>query len=153
MAPKNTYIAGFFVSGLTVRTMNSHELNLETAKIPTLWAQFFSHGIADKVPDRLADTPIFGLYSAYDSDASGFYNVTAGVSVARLNQDFTSIEIQKGEYLVFDAIGPMPAAVIQTWASIWKYFEQHPQVKRSFLTDFESYCAPNKVQIYIGVTS
>ena len=153
MEPKTTHISRFFVSGLTVRTMNRDEFNQETAKIPGLWAQFFSGGIADKIPDRLPDTPIFGAYSAYDSDATGFYNVTAGVSVTTLNQDFGSVEIQEGKYLVFDAIGPMPAAVIQTWALIWTYFEQHPEVTRSFLTDFESYCGSEEVQIHIGVAS
>jgi predicted transcriptional regulator YdeE len=153
MEPKTTRVSGFFVSGLAVRTMNCDELNQKTAKIPGLWVQFFSGGIADKIPDRLPDTPIFGVYSTYESDAAGSYNVTAGVSVTTLNTDFDSVEIQGGKYLVFDAIGPMPAAVIQTWALIWTYFEEHPQVKRSFLTDFESYCGPEEVQIHIGVAS
>ncbi|MHA6575455.1 GyrI-like domain-containing protein [Pseudomonas yamanorum] len=78
MEPKTTRVSGFFVSGLAVRTMNCDELNQKTAKTPGLWVQFFSGGIADKTPDRLPDTPIFGVYSTYESDATGSYNVTAG---------------------------------------------------------------------------
>jgi predicted transcriptional regulator YdeE len=153
MEPRVAHVSRFLVSGLTVRTMNRDEFKQETAKIPGLWAQFFSTGVADKILDRLPDAPIFGVYSAYESDATGFYNVTAGVSVTTLSRDFGSVEIQEGKYLVFDARGPMPAAVIQTWTSIWAYFEQHPQVQRSFATDFESYCGPDEVQIHIGVAS
>lgn len=153
MQPKTTHISHFVVSGLTVRTKNADEFNQQTAKIPGLWTQFFSTGIADQIPERLPNTPIFGIYSSYDSDASGFYNVTAGVSVTALNTNWSGVEVQEGEYLVFDAIGPMPDAVIQTWNFIWTYFEQHPEIKRSFLTDFESYAGPEKVQIHIGIAA
>jgi predicted transcriptional regulator YdeE len=92
-----------------------------------------------------------GVYSAYESDATGFYNVSAAVSVSTPSTDFDYVEIQEGTYLTFEARGPMPDALIQTWTSIWAYFEQHPQVKRSFVTDFESYCGPDEVQIHIGI--
>lgn len=153
MAPKITHVSRFLVSGLTVRTINRDEFNQETAKIPGLWAQFFANGTADKIPGRLPDTPIVGVYSTYDSDLTSFYNVTAGVSVTTPNPDFNNIEVQEGKYLVFEAKGPMPTALFQTWAAIWAYFEQHPHVKRSYLTDFESYSGPEEVQIHIGVTS
>ncbi|UXU85276.1 GyrI-like domain-containing protein [Burkholderia sp. S-53] len=153
MEPMVAHISYFSVSGLTVRTTNRDEFNQETARIPGLWAQFFSSGLADSVPNRLPGTPIFGVYSAYESDATGFYDLTAGVSVAAPNPDYGSIEIREGKYLVFEARGPMPAAVIQTWTAIWTYFEQHPHVQRSFLTDFESWSDPEHVQIHIGVAS
>ncbi|TPG73905.1 AraC family transcriptional regulator [Pseudomonas arsenicoxydans] len=54
-----------------------------------------------------------GVYSAYESDASGAYEVTAGVSVSTPNPEFENVEIQAGKYLVFEARGPMPSAVIQ----------------------------------------
>ncbi len=153
MEPKIAHISRFLVSGLTVRTINRDEFNEETAKIPGLWAQFFASGTADKIPQRLPDTPIVGVYSTYDSDLTSFYNVTAGVSVATLNPDFSSIEVQKGKYLVFEANGPIPTALFQAWSSIWAYFEQHPHVQRSYLTDFELYSGPEEVQIHIGVAS
>ncbi|WP_080420221.1 GyrI-like domain-containing protein [Burkholderia ubonensis] len=153
MEPMVAHISRFSVSGVTVRTTNRNEFNQETARIPGLWAQFFLNGLADSIPNRLPGTPIFGVYSAYESDATDFYDLTAGVSVTMPNPDFGSIEIHEGKYLVFEARGPMPAAVIQTWAAIWAYFEQHPQVRRSFLTDFESWCGAEHVQIHIGVVS
>lgn len=151
MQPKIVQISPFLVSGLTIRTKNSDEFIPISAKIPTLWGQFFSRGVAENCPTRLADSPIFGVYSAYESDATGSYNVTAGVSVSTPHSDFSNIEIQAGEYMVFKARGPMPAAVIQAWTAVWVYFEQHPHVKRCFLTDFESYHGLDEVQIHIGV--
>ncbi|WGS45169.1 GyrI-like domain-containing protein [Burkholderia sp. JSH-S8] len=153
MEPKVAHISHFTVSGLTVRTTNRDESNQETAKIPGLWGQFFSSGLADNIPNRLPDTPIYGVYSAYESGATGFYDLTAGVSVNPPDRDFKNIEIAEGKYLVFEARGPMPAAVIQTWGAIWAYFDQHPQVQRSFRSDFESYCGPDEVRIHIGVAS
>ncbi len=153
MEPKITHVSRFLVSGLITRTINRDEFNQETAKIPGLWAQFFASGAADKIPGRLPDTPIFGVYSTYDSDVTSFYNVTAGVSVTAANPDFSNIEVQEGKYLVFKSHGPLPTALMQTWASIWAYFEQHPHVKRSYLTDFELYSGPEKVQIHIGISS
>jgi len=50
--------------------------------------EFFSTGVADKIPNRLPDTPIFGVYSAYESDATGFYNLSAAVAVTTANADF-----------------------------------------------------------------
>lgn len=54
---------------------------------------------------------------------------------------------------MFEARGAMPEAVIQTWSFIWSYFEQHPEINRSFLTDFETYKTPEEVHIYIGISS
>ncbi|MFP6560285.1 GyrI-like domain-containing protein [Paraburkholderia sp. B3] len=132
MEPGVENISRFSVSGLTVRTTNRAEFSQDTAKIPDLWEQFFSRGLADNIPNRLPDAPIFGVYSAYESDATGAYDLTAGVSVSQRNPDFRNIGIQDGKYLVFEASGPMPTAVIQTWAAIWAYFEQHPQFGAAF---------------------
>ena len=41
--------------------------------------QFFDQWLADKVPKRSADPPVYGVYSLYESDASGNYSVPAGV--------------------------------------------------------------------------
>lgn len=115
--------------------------------------EFFSEAIADKISDQSPEGKIYGVYSTYDTDATSFYNLTAGVSVNTPNEGYNTVEVQEGKYLVFDAIGSMPAALIQTWGLIWTYFEKRPALKRSFLTDFESYSKPGKVQIYIGVES
>ena len=94
------------------------------------------------------DTRIFGVYSAYESDANGAFDVTAGVVVT---DGEGSIPIEAGNYLVFNGQGEMPQMVISTWQRIWQYFEAHPNVARSYRSDFEAYEGPDKVAIHIGV--
>jgi predicted transcriptional regulator YdeE len=153
MEPSIAHVSRFLVSGLTVRTKNQDESRPESAKIPGLWGRFFSSSVAEQIPQRLPDAPVVGVYSTYESDANGLYNVMAGVPVNTTSADFDSIEVQEGKYLVFDARGPMPAAVIQAWVDIWNYFEQHPQVQRRYATDFESWDGPGEVRIHIGVVA
>jgi predicted transcriptional regulator YdeE len=153
MEPNIAHLSSFHVAGLTVRTNNRDESTQDNAKIPDVWGRFFSDSVAEKIPQRVPDAPIVGVYSAYESDASGAYDVTAGVSVSTPNPDFDNVKIQAGKYMVFEARGPMPAAVIQAWGTIWAYFEAHPLVQRSYATDFESYGGPDEVQIHIGIVS
>lgn len=151
MEPNLIEISHFSVSGLSTRTTNHAELSQDTARIPNLWGRFYEMGLADNIPDRQPGTPVFGVYSAYESDATGAYDLTVGVSVSQPAPQFKTIDIQAGKYLVFEARGPMPGAVIQAWVDIWTYFEQHLHIHRSYLTDFESWCGLEAVQIHIGI--
>ncbi|NHQ85281.1 AraC family transcriptional regulator [Iodobacter sp. HSC-16F04] len=153
MNPKHLEISGFTVAGISVRTQNSDEFNPATARIAGLWRQFFTENLIDKIPDRLENSPVYGVYSGFESDASGFYDLTAGVSVHQGSEQFTHIAIEPGHYLVFEGVGPMPGAVIQAWGQVWAYFEQNPHIKRSYQSDFESYIGPAEVHIYIGVAA
>jgi predicted transcriptional regulator YdeE len=151
MNPKHTSISAFTIAGLTVRTKNSDEFNPTTAKIARVWGQFFAENLIEKIPNCLPNSPVYGVYAAYESDANGLYDLTAGMSVSEGSADFSTVNIQAGDYLVFETRGAMPAAVIQAWGNVWAYFEQNPQIKRSYQTDFESYIGPNEAHVYIGV--
>ncbi|AZN36187.1 GyrI-like domain-containing protein [Iodobacter ciconiae] len=153
MNPKRLEVSGFTVAGIAVRTKNSDEFNPTTARIARLWGQFFTENLIDKIPDRLADSPVYGVYSEFENDANGLYDLTAGVSVRQAGDDFTHVAIEPGSYLVFEGAGPMPGAVIQAWGHVWTYFEQNPQIKRSYQSDFESYLGPSEVHVYIGVAA
>jgi predicted transcriptional regulator YdeE len=91
------------------------------------------------------------VYSNYESDASGPFDVTAGVAVAAPAAEFKTIEVQGGQYLVFEAKGPMPGCVIEAWGQIWAWFNENPQTKRKFATDFEAYTGPDSVAVHIGI--
>ncbi|WP_423064996.1 GyrI-like domain-containing protein [Enterobacter cloacae] len=75
------------------------------------------------------------------------------VCVHKSNNYFENIVIETGEYLVFEARGSMPDAIIDTWSHIWSYFEQHSELCRSFLTDFKAYKSPEEAHIYIGIST
>ncbi|MFJ2478653.1 GyrI-like domain-containing protein [Pseudomonas sp. NPDC087598] len=148
---KRQQIESFTVSGVQVRTTNAAEHKPDTAKIGPMWGDFFSKGLAEEMPGKQTGSPVYGVYSAYQSDASGEFDVTAGVAVNKLAENFKSIVIEAGDYLVFEAQGPMPEAVISTWGKVWSFFEANPQIQRRFATDFEAYTGPEAVSIYIGV--
>jgi len=142
--PTVKQVESFDVKGFSVRTQNTDEFNEKTAKLPSLWQQFHSSGLATE------DT-IYGVYSNYDSDANGFYTVTAGVESPQAHDGLTSATIQAGQYLVFEGKGPMPATVVDTWKRVWDFFGTKSDYRRNFTSDFEAYKSADEVAIYIGL--
>lgn len=134
------------IAGISVRTTNAAEFSPVTGKIAGLWGQFFSEGLFDSLPGKLPDSPVYGVYSGYESDYMGAFDVTAGVASTQ-----GQLTLQAGDYLVFSATGPMPQTVLQTWGVVWQYFQSNPNAKRSYATDFEVYLSADNVAIHIGV--
>ena len=153
--PTTLHLAAFSVAGLCVRTRNSDEMSPATARIGELWERFFSQSWERSLPARShVDNRIFGVYSGYESNEHGAFDVTAGVAVPPPIAPVAGavqVDVQEGRYLVFTGQGDMPQMVIDTWKEIWRYFAQHPHIQRRFGTDFEAYEGPDKVNIHIGV--
>lgn len=136
-----TTIESFSISGLNIRTNNALETS-SAGKIPALWGQFYSS-------QTMPAGPVYGVYSGYESDASGDFTVTAGTKSAELAK--SDISIKAGTYLVFPANGPMPAAIIDAWKAVWEHFSHKHSYERSYETDFEEYNGQNSAMIYIGI--
>ncbi|BEP56005.1 GyrI-like domain-containing protein [Variovorax sp. V118] len=149
MDPIRQHHDAFRVAGLTVRTTNREEIDPATARIGALWNRFFGEQTYESTPYRTSDTRIFSVYSAYESDAHGAFDMTAGVAVS---DGANSVAIEAGDYLVFTGRGEMPQMVIATWQRIWQYFEAHPEIVRRYRSDFEAYEGPDAVAIHIGVS-
>lgn len=135
-------VDSFIVTGFAARTQNVDEFNAATAKIPTLWHQFYSS-------NPTITTTIYGVYSDYESDANGLYTVTVGVDNQKVG--LSGVTINSGNYLVFQGKGSMPLTVIETWKRVWDYFTSESAYQRYFMTDFEAYTNSDEVAIYIGV--
>jgi predicted transcriptional regulator YdeE len=150
---RKTLDTAFLVSGIMVRTTNHDEQDPHTARLAGHWGRFFAEGLFEKIPGRLPDAGMYGVYSAYESDHTGAFDVTAGaaVSAPAAGPGWHTVEIQPGDYLVFTAKGAMPQVVIQTWGAIWQFFQTHPGIQRSYATDFEAYQGPDEVAIHIGI--
>jgi len=148
---KRQQIDAFTVAGLRVRTTNAAEHQPHSAKIGPMWGRFFSEEQAESIPGKIPGSAIYGVYSAYESDASGAFDVTAGVAVNARPKGYETVQIEAGEYLVFEAQGPLPDAVIATWGRIWTFFEENPQIQRRYATDYEAYTGPESVSVYISV--
>lgn len=151
MQPMLVSVQPFVVSGLAVRTVNRDESDPSRAQLPGLWGQFYAQQLPDKIPNRTANSLVYGVYSDYESDASGPYTVTAGVSVSVPAPEYSSAPVRAGQYLVFESRGAMPQAVVDGWSAIWQYFEQPRKWRRLFVTDYEEYREPDRVAIFISV--
>ncbi|MDQ0571266.1 putative transcriptional regulator YdeE [Variovorax paradoxus] len=149
MEPVRQHHGVFQVAGLTARTTNREEDDPATARISLLWNRFFAEETYRSTPHRTEDVRIFGVYSGYESDANGAFDLTVGVSVSGGTGAAT---IEAGDYLVFSGQGEMPHMVIDTWQRIWQYFETNPTIARLYRSDFEAYDGPDKVAIHIGVS-
>ncbi|KAF1021278.1 MAG: hypothetical protein GAK37_03485 [Pseudomonas sp.] len=148
---KETHVAVFRVSGLKVRTRNTDESAPGRGKIGPMWGQFFGEGMYEKIPGKQVGSPVYGVYSAYESDADGLFDVSAAVATDGPAPGFESQVIQAGAYRVFEARGAMREAIIQTWQQIWSCFQQPGAPARAYATDFEAYVGDDLVLIHIGL--
>jgi predicted transcriptional regulator YdeE len=154
MDPILKLLEPFRVAGISVRTNNRAEASPETGKLGALWGRFFQEGIAAQVPNQVAGSAIYGVYSDYESDVNGAYTVTAGVQIdsdSSGGDEFTSVAVGGGEYLVFEGKGPMPQVVIDTWMAVWEHFATSAEHQRAYTTDFEVYSGMDQVAIHISV--
>ena len=148
MQPQQQRLEPFRVAGLTARTSNRDESDPEAARIGFLWNRFFGERVYEKTPHRIDDMRLYGVYSDYEADAHGAFDITTGVAVA---DGPASVRIEGGNYLVFSARGEMPRMVTELWDQIWAYFEAHPEIQRRYRSDFEAYSGPDEVAIHIGI--
>lgn len=138
----------FKVSGILIRTKNELEMTPGQGLIPGLWNQFFT-GL---VPRFNEDSEVYGVYSNYESDDSGGFDVMAGSNSLNDYEGTQDIEIENGNYLVFEKEGEMPNTVVELWSEIWNYFKAADcSYTREYKTDFEKYIGSTKVIIYIGI--
>jgi predicted transcriptional regulator YdeE len=148
-----TRVAAFRLQGLTIRTTNAAE-QTAAGRIGPLWQQFYGAQAARQLgyPD---DCPgVFGVYSAYESDAHGAFDVTAATRLTTpLPAGLQRVDIEAGDYLVFHAKGPMPQAVLTAWQAVWQAFgAPRADYVRRYQTDFEHYVGPDEVALHIGVS-
>ena len=139
------------LAGITTRTTNAAEFSPATAQIAPLWQRFFSERVAQSVPDYTPQSALYGVYSGYESDAMGAFDVSAAVLATAVPEGLQAVNVPAGPYLVFEAQGPMPATVIALWAAVWQYFQGQPSHPRRYGSDFEEYSGEGRIAIYIGV--
>lgn len=144
---------GIVVAGISCRTTNQAEADPATAQIGRTWGRLREAGILERIPARTADPALYGLYTEYGSDERGPYTFLAGAEVATvggLPEDLVCLQVPPGRYLVFEARGDMPAALIETWREVWRYFAEDPELTRSCTTDVERHRG-HSVDLFIAV--
>ncbi len=156
VSPEQVLLEPFFVAGISARTNNAAEMNPQTAQIPMLWALYFADAIANDIVNQTPNSPTYGVYHRYASDANSDYTLTVGVGVASAaltveDVGVETIAIMGGAYVIFPCASDAPEHIVQTWQTIWTYFEQNPQIRRAYRTDFEAYLGAGHASIYIGI--
>lgn len=150
MQPQLLRLGAFNVAGLTVRTSSRDEIDPRAERVFALWDRFFAERVYEKTPHRTADMRLYGVYSSYETGANGAFDVTTGVAVADGPE---VVHIEGGDYLVFTGQGAMPQMVLAVWEAIWHYFDDHPEIRRCYRSDFEAYTGPEHVAVHIGICS
>jgi len=144
------------VVGIATETSNAIESNIETAKIPALWQQYFSDSIESQIPDVVESSPVLGVYWNYAGDGEKTYKLLAGRQVSQLGElpsALVGVEVPESDYLVFSDEGEMPKIIFSIWESVREYFLSTKQYRRKYTCDFESYETEGgtKVDIFIAI--
>lgn len=144
-------IESFQVAGLPIRTNNTTE-QTPNGKIRPLWSDFFAQDLFE-IPERIQGSPVYGVYTNYESDHTGDFDVIAGVKVTDApTTHLSTVSIEAGDYLVFETKGEMPQRIIDGWMAIWQYFAQTDvPYQRRYTTDFEQTVNENDIKIFIAV--
>lgn len=148
--PHVSELPAFDVIGLAARTSNEAEFT-GTGKIGALWGDFMK-GAGARIPQPVDDT-IFSVYTAYESDHTGSYDVILGKSVkpgTTVLAGMTSKHIPAAKYLVFTAASRAPEDIVTAWKSVYCYFDEPGAPKRAFTADFERYSG-GAVELFIAI--
>lgn len=151
MKPLLQTIESFQVSGLRIRTDNATE-QTPKGKIRALWSDFFAQDLFE-IPERIQGSPVYGVYTNYESDHTGEFDVIAEVKVTEApTTHLQTVTIEAGDYLVFETKGEMPQRIIDGWMAVWHYFAQADSpYQRRYTTDFEQTVDENDIEIFIAV--
>jgi predicted transcriptional regulator YdeE len=94
-------VPAFTVMGLSVRTTNAVEMTGNAGKIGPLWSQFM-HG-AEAIPGVIEHGTVYAVYTHYESDETGAYDLILGRSVRPEQQvpvNMKVVHIPAARYLV-----------------------------------------------------
>jgi predicted transcriptional regulator YdeE len=130
------------VVGIQAQTSSLLEADPATAAVPGLWRRFQDERLGDRIPGRVGARTTCAVYSDYQDAGDGERRFSALVGAEAT---------EAGDYLVFAARGPMPAALAATWERIAEFFE-HAPVTRAFTADLEvHYPAGSAVDVFVAI--
>ena len=137
------------VVGITARTSNDDE-NMGNI-IGGLWKDFHGKGIYNLIENKVNDKAV-GIYSDYENNYMGKYNITVGAEVKEAENIPTESIIKvipKGKYAKFIVRGHMQRAVSEFWNELWNM-----DLNRNYLCDFEEYqdCNEENAEIHIYIS-
>jgi predicted transcriptional regulator YdeE len=127
---------GMKIIGIKTRTKN--DMGKPNLEIMNLWNQFMSENIIEKIPNKV-NQDIYSIYTDYESNFMGEYNLILGLSVTSLDhipEGMIGRQFDDEKFKIYEAKGSMPGAVINTWVEIWK---NDAALNRKYSYDYEIY--------------
>lgn len=139
------------IAGIKIHTSNNDK-NMKQ-QIGQLWQDFFVNGIYQSIPNKINSKSI-GLYSNYESDVNGGYDMTVCCEVDNIDNipsNVKTYKIHSGKYAKFVVYGDMQKAVVEFWEKFWLM-----ELDRKYTYDFEEYQNVNdnhntEIHIYISI--
>jgi predicted transcriptional regulator YdeE len=144
------------VVGIQAQTSSLLEADPATAAVPALWRRFQADRLGDRIPGRAGSRTTCAVYSDYQDAGDGGrqFRCLVGAEVAEAGEPpagLVAVTVPAGDYLVFAARGPMPAALAATWERIAVFFE-HAPTARAFTADLEvHYPAGSAVDVFVAI--
>jgi predicted transcriptional regulator YdeE len=138
------------VVGIQAQTSSLLEADPATAAVPGLWRRL--PAVAGEIADRASARTTCAVYTDYQ-DGGGF-RCLVGAEVTGAGEPpagLAAVTVPAGEYLVFAARGPMPAALATTWERVAEFFG-HAGMTRAFTADLEvHYAAGSAVDVFVAI--
>lgn len=150
----------FHVIGIAVRTSNTEEMS-GAGRIGALWERFSREGVLEAIPARVVPGQVLSVYTNYESDEHGKYDVVLGAAVASdavAPPGMVRVRFPAADYaVVLSGRGAMPGIVVDAWKSVWAAKgTAAPAGRRRFTADFEVYDAraadPSNAQVELLVS-
>jgi predicted transcriptional regulator YdeE len=144
------------VVGIRAHTSSLREADPATAAVPALWRRFEADRLGDHIPGRAGARTTCAVYSDYQDAGDGErrFSCLVGAEAAEAGDPpagLDTVTVPAGDYLVFAARGPMPAALAATWGRVAEFFE-HASVTRAFTADLEvHYPAGSAVDVFVAI--
>ncbi|MCP3875552.1 MAG: AraC family transcriptional regulator, partial [Desulfobacteraceae bacterium] len=142
------------VTGFSIDT--SLEDDKVATDIPNFMRYFFANQLFQKIPDIIHPEKIYGIYS--NLDVYNNFKFTIAYETQHLEKTPDGLDmhiIPPRNYAVFEAHGPMPEKLVNTWHYIYGNWLPNSIYERESGIDFEVYEQSSligenaKVDIYI----
>jgi predicted transcriptional regulator YdeE len=130
----------FRVCGLARRQSNDRP-----EEIGRQWRDFYAAGGAAQIQHKIGDD-LYAVYFEYEGDHTRPYTMLLGCSVSAPTPGLRLIEIPAQRYEVFDARGPMPQTLMQTWMKVYD-----APIARAFTFDFDRTLGAEHVAVHVAV--
>jgi len=129
------------IAGLAVRT----SFTAVPVDAGTIWQRVIAEGLL------AAGRPLFGVYTAYESDYRGAYTMLVGVETDDTPPGHEAVRLPAGRYARLAADGDPAVAVARTWQYV--HGEWPDRERRAYVADFEIHGVrgPGTADVYVGI--